>query len=111
MWKKRKPESTAVSPSKQATSAAPADSEDPQLSESNRVEEDVASIALNRGLLAMGGHAPAIAGSAGELTDADVMLRVKAGDDSACGSIVRAQVTSQAQSSQPGSIELQRIWA
>jgi len=89
MWKKRKPESTAVSPSKQATSAAPADSEDPQLSESNRVEEDVASIALNRGLLAMGGHAPAIAGSAGELTDADVMLRVKAGDDSAFDYLVQ----------------------
>jgi RNA polymerase sigma-70 factor (ECF subfamily) len=89
MWKKRKPELTAVSPSKQATSAAPSDSEDAQLSESNRVEEDVASIALNRGLLAMGGHAPAIAGSAGELTDADVMLRVKAGDDSAFDYLVQ----------------------
>src|SRR5205809_7878368 len=91
MWKKRKPESTAVSPSKQATSAAPPDSEDPQLSESNRVEEDVSSIALNRGLLAMGAHASTAVADpiAGGLTDADVMLRVKAGDDSAFDYLVR----------------------
>ena len=89
MWKKRKPESSAVTSSKQGTSASPREAEDPQLSESNRVEEDVASIALDRGLLAMGGHAAAVAGSAGELTDADVMLRVKAGDDSAFDYLVQ----------------------
>src|SRR5262249_55603889 len=90
MWKKRKPENSDVSPSKQGTSTPTDQPDDAQLSESNRVEEDVSSIALNRELLAMGMHPPAaVAGSAGEFTDADVMLRVKAGDDSAFDYLVQ----------------------
>jgi RNA polymerase sigma-70 factor, ECF subfamily len=90
MWKKRKPENSAVSPSKNGTSAPTDQPEDPQLSESNRVEEDVSSVALDRGWLAMGVHPPAaVAGTGGELTDADVMLRVKAGDDSAFDYLVQ----------------------
>jgi len=50
----------------------------------------VSSVALNRGLLAMSGHSAAVADPvAGELTDADVMLRVKAGDDSAFDYLVQ----------------------
>jgi RNA polymerase sigma-70 factor, ECF subfamily len=89
MWKKRKPETSDVSPSKKGTSTPTDQPDDSQLSESNRVQDDVGSIALNRGLLAMGGHAPAAVASAGELTDADVMLRVKAGDDSAFDYLVQ----------------------
>ena len=50
----------------------------------------MSSVALNRGLLAMSGHSAAVADPvAGELTDADVMLRVKAGDDSAFDYLVQ----------------------
>src|SRR5262249_12515313 len=90
MWKKRKPETSAVSPSKQGTSSPNDHPDDLQLSESNRVEEDVSSVALNSGLLALGVHPPAAAvAGAGELTDADVMVRVKAGDDSAFDYLVQ----------------------
>jgi len=90
MWKKRKPETSAASLSKQGTSTPTDQSDDPQLSESNRVEDDVSSVALNSGLLAMGVHPPAtFAGTAGEVTDADIMLRVKAGDDSAFDYLVQ----------------------
>jgi RNA polymerase sigma-70 factor, ECF subfamily len=91
MWKKRKHESSAVNTSKQGTSAPSDQPDDSQLSESNRVEEDVSSIALNRGLLAMGvpGSTAFADPIAGELTDADVMLRVKAGDDSAFDFLVQ----------------------
>ncbi len=62
----------------------------PQLSDSDRVDNNVSSVALNRGLLAMSGHSAAVADPvAGELTDADVMLRVKAGDDSAFDYLVQ----------------------
>jgi RNA polymerase sigma-70 factor, ECF subfamily len=90
MWEKRKTGTSAVNDSKQGTSSPTDRSEETQLSESKRVEKDVGSIALDRGLLAMGVHpTAAIAGSAGELTDADVMLRVKAGDDSAFDYLVQ----------------------
>jgi len=89
MWKKRKPETSAVSDTKQGTSTPTDQPDEPQLSESNRVEDDVSSIALNSGLLALGVHPPAAVAGAGELTDADVMLRVKAGDDSAFDYLVQ----------------------
>src|SRR2546430_9765657 len=59
-----------------------------QLSTPGRVHTGVSSIAMNRGLLAVGGAgippAHAEAGlSADGLTDAEVMLRVKAGDEAA----------------------------
>jgi RNA polymerase sigma-70 factor (ECF subfamily) len=68
-------------------------SDDPQLSVPARVQSDVSSVAIDPGLLA-GAHAPGSRTETGRtgarapfaveaLTDADVMLRVKAGDDSA----------------------------
>lgn len=66
-----------------------------QLSPSAGVELDVSSIAMERGLLAMAGvpkqtalEADAGLSGAGQ-TDADVMLRVKAGDDSAFDYLVQ----------------------
>src|SRR5215472_11490580 len=62
-----------------------------QLSEPNGVDTDVSSVAMDRELLAMGSigsqrtnqAASPLPGMAAGLTDADVMLRVKAGDESA----------------------------
>jgi RNA polymerase sigma-70 factor, ECF subfamily len=64
-----------------------------QLSPDEGVQSNVGSIAIDRGLLALAGT-PAGArsgaiGSAEGLTDADVMLRVKAGDDSAFDFLVQ----------------------
>jgi RNA polymerase sigma-70 factor, ECF subfamily len=52
-----------------------------QLSDPNGVETDVSTAALNRGML-MGATVPPVAAAA-SLSDADFMLRVKAGDQSA----------------------------
>src|SRR6266446_987883 len=66
-----------------------------QLSPSTRVESDVSSIAMDRGLLAMAGvpkqaAVEADAGSSGEgRADAEIMLQVKAGDDSAFAYLVQ----------------------
>ena len=90
MWKKSKSATQPVSPSKQGTSAPGEPQKNSQLSDSDRVDNNVSSVALNRGLLAMSGHSAAVADPvAGELTDADVMLRVKAGDDSAFDYLVQ----------------------
>ena len=66
--------------------------EDAQLSASEGVEEDVSSMAMDRGMLAMS-SAPLAVGdgnsSSAVLTDADVMLRVKAGDESAFSYLVQ----------------------
>jgi RNA polymerase sigma-70 factor, ECF subfamily len=78
-----------VVPSPERTSQPFPDSESPQLSDPGRVHSSVSSVAMNRGLLSMAGvpsHAEAkIAGDqSGEgLSDAQIMLRVKAGDESA----------------------------
>jgi RNA polymerase sigma-70 factor, ECF subfamily len=62
----------------------------PQLSPSGRVNTDVGSVAMDRGLLAIGGVpsqarvAEVHASVGGEgLSDAEIMLKAKAGDDSA----------------------------
>lgn len=58
----------------------------PQLSAPNGVNNDVGSIALSGGLAASPGkhrERPATAVALEQMSDADVMLRVKAGDDSA----------------------------
>ena len=66
-----------------------------QLSAPERVHTGVSSIALDRGLLTMGSVRPRTGASAGldagsdALTDADVMLRVKAGDDTAFAYLVQ----------------------
>src|SRR2546423_6154377 len=58
-----------------------------QLSTTGRVHTSVSSIAMDRGLLAVGGGVPPAHGeaclSADGLSDAEVMLRVKAGDEAA----------------------------
>jgi RNA polymerase sigma-70 factor, ECF subfamily len=76
--------------SKRASSNHP-DELDEQLSDSDGVDTDVSSAAMDRGLLAMGSIGPQptaethppLSGSAVGLTDAEMMLRVKAGDESA----------------------------
>src|SRR2546430_11089209 len=79
-----KPAKTPVLPSEKGTS----DPQDAQLFPSGRVDSDVSSIAIDRGVLAMGGgpRQPQLAveaGVSGELTDAQGMLKVKAGGGSA----------------------------
>jgi RNA polymerase sigma-70 factor (ECF subfamily) len=71
------------------------DSEDlsaAQLSRSPGVESGVGTIAMDGGLFGLVGAVPTALGehsTGGELTDADVMLRVKAGDDSAFDYLVQ----------------------
>lgn len=83
--------SPSVSPSNRGTSGASHGQEGPQLSDTDRVNSNVSSVALQYGLPAMGVRSEAaVAGAAaGELTDAEVMLRVKAGDDSAFDFLVQ----------------------
>jgi RNA polymerase sigma-70 factor (ECF subfamily) len=90
MWKKSKSDSPPVNTSKQSKSNSEPGPEDLQLSDPDRVNSKVSSVALDRGLLSMGVHSAAVADpvSAG-LTDADIMLRVKAGDDSAFDYLVQ----------------------
>jgi RNA polymerase sigma-70 factor, ECF subfamily len=63
-----------------------------QLSPPNGVSTDVSSVAMDRGLLAFAGPPPAsaaLANSTGATSDADVMLRVKTGDESAFAFLVQ----------------------
>ncbi|MGH9513990.1 MAG: RNA polymerase sigma factor [Terriglobales bacterium] len=82
-----------MAPSPEGAPEASPDEPDPQLSPPSRVDNSVSSIAIDRGLLPQtatihksGSGAGPRNGGAGvtaELTDADLMLQVKAGDDSA----------------------------
>jgi RNA polymerase sigma-70 factor (ECF subfamily) len=85
MAKQIKPTEPGLERSKEATSG-PADGPgEAQLSAPDGVQTSVSSVAMSRGMLAMAGvesSAPAVAVAAG-LTDADIMLRVKTGDESA----------------------------
>jgi RNA polymerase sigma-70 factor (ECF subfamily) len=88
MWGKSKPGTSPVAPSPRGSSGSSDDPEEAQLSPQERVDSNVSSIAIDRGLLAGASIPQQIplqrAGVAGEgASDADVMLRVKAGDDSA----------------------------
>lgn len=90
MWKKSKPAAPTVTPSKEGTSASDTRADEAQLSDPDRVSSHVSSVALNYGLPAVGIPSQAAAGAnGGELTDAEVMLRVKAGDDSAFDFLVQ----------------------
>lgn len=89
MWKKSKPAAAPVSCCKDDTSASEAGSQEPQLSDPDGVNSDVSSVALNYGLPAVGIGSQAAVANGGELTDAEVMLRVKAGDDSAFDFLVQ----------------------
>jgi RNA polymerase sigma-70 factor (ECF subfamily) len=88
MWKKPKPENRDLSPAKSTTSDHERGREEAQLSDDDRVDSNVSSVALNRGLLALGVH-PSAAGVEGGLSDAEMMLRVKAGDDAAFDYLVQ----------------------
>src|ERR1700730_14677906 len=90
MWKRQKPADPPLSHSKEEAYAPNSSSEGPQLSETDRVNSNVSSVALQYGLPAMGVRSEAATGAtAGGLTDAEVMLRVKAGDDSAFDFLVQ----------------------
>ena len=86
-----------VSPSRKASSEDIPEERSEQLSDPDGVDTDVSSVAMDRGLLAMGSIGPQPAAettaqlpdSAVGLTDADVMLRVKAGDESAFDYLVQ----------------------
>jgi RNA polymerase sigma-70 factor (ECF subfamily) len=89
------PAKPAVAPSSTGTSGPLPAAEETQLSGNKRVQTSVSSVAIDRGLLAMGrASAEAetttpIAHSSTVLSDAEVMLRVKAGDDSAFAYLVQ----------------------
>jgi RNA polymerase sigma-70 factor (ECF subfamily) len=91
MWKKPKPAAPPVSDSPEETYTSEQDAQNTQLSDDERVNSNVSSVALNYGLPAMGVRSAAAVADpvAGELTDAEVMLRVKAGDDSAFDYLVQ----------------------
>ena len=83
------PAKAPVGPSARDTSGPGSGPQETQLSDSVGVHSSVSSIAIDRGLLARTGIAspaetqPAVLRSAEGTSDADVMLRVKTGDDSA----------------------------
>jgi RNA polymerase sigma-70 factor (ECF subfamily) len=75
-----KPDKASVNPSSEGSSGLNNGYQEAQLSPQNGVNPEVSSVAIDRGMLAAGTAIPQ--DGAGE-TDADVMLRVKAGDDAA----------------------------
>ncbi len=84
-----KPAKVSVGSSAEGTSGPVPGPAEAQLLPSEGVQSSVSSVAMDRGLLALGGvpaETPAGEDTAlpgNELSDAEVMLRVKAGDDSA----------------------------
>ncbi len=74
--------------SQHSTSTSSAGLPETQLSPSDGVSTDVSSVAIERGLLAFGGG-PSVSNSGEGITDADVMLRVKTGDESAFAFLVQ----------------------
>src|ERR1700728_4622266 len=88
------PRRSSVSPSSAGTSDLSSELEKEQLSAPDRVRSSVSTVAINRGVLMAttgsrpNGLQPAIAGAEG-YTDAEVMLRVKAGDQSAFDYLVQ----------------------
>jgi RNA polymerase sigma-70 factor (ECF subfamily) len=88
------PREPAVSSSKKTISRSPEELETVQLSDDDGVETVVSTAALDRGML-MGVATPesaaafSEAAASGELSDADIMLRVKAGDQAAFDFLVQ----------------------
>jgi RNA polymerase sigma-70 factor, ECF subfamily len=91
MWKKKKPAAPIVTPSDEGRYEPNRGPEGAQLSDHERVNPNVSSVALNYGLPTLGlrSSAAVVDSVAGELSDAEVMLRVKAGDDSAFNFLVQ----------------------
>lgn len=86
MWKRPKTAEDRLNPSETTGSGDTSSDENTQLSDSDGVNSDVSSVALSRELLSLGGRAQAAEGG---LSDAEMMLRVKAGDDSAFDYLVQ----------------------
>ena len=84
--KKRAIPGSSVPETRERTSTAPEEVLDTQLSVPDGVDTGVSSVALDRGLLAVASQLPATADAN---DDAQVMLRVKAGDDSAFDYLVQ----------------------
>jgi RNA polymerase sigma-70 factor (ECF subfamily) len=89
------PAKVTPDPSPERTSQPFPDGDDAQLSDPGRVQTSVSSIAIDRGLLSMAAVPPhgeakvATDQSSEGLSDAQVMLRVKAGDESAFDYLVQ----------------------
>jgi RNA polymerase sigma-70 factor, ECF subfamily len=88
MWMKKKSAGQDVTHTNERTSGRNSGSSESQLSDSDGVSSDVSSVALNHGLLAVSGNVSA-AVDASATSDAEVMLRVKAGDDAAFDYLVQ----------------------
>ncbi|MGH9553526.1 MAG: RNA polymerase sigma factor [Terriglobales bacterium] len=85
-----RPAKVTAAHSTEGTSGPKTNAVEAQLSSPSGVESDVSSIAMDRGLLAIAGASPQAPPFEGEatasadgLSDAEIMLQVKAGDDSA----------------------------
>jgi RNA polymerase sigma-70 factor (ECF subfamily) len=91
------PEARSVTDSREATSPDSRAAEETQLSATNGVSSSVSSIAIDRELLNYAGTAPSASvamansavGAEAAMTDVDVMLRVKTGDESAFAYLVQ----------------------
>ena len=92
MVPERKLVKAPAAPSSQGTSGLPAEPGEAQLSGPDGVPTEVSSVAMDRGLLAMAGvPAPALEPEVAEggANDAEFMLRVKAGDETAFAYLVQ----------------------
>jgi RNA polymerase sigma-70 factor, ECF subfamily len=86
------PDGRTVIPREESTSASGSDPVKPQLSPTNGVSTSVSSVAIDRGLLSFAGTPSSASASTGDLeavSDAEVMLRVKTGDESAFAYLVQ----------------------
>jgi RNA polymerase sigma-70 factor, ECF subfamily len=72
-----------------STSGRQQEADEAQLSRPDGVQNDVSSVAIDQGLLSMASSLPQSPAVPDGLTDADMMLRVKAGDDSAFDYLVQ----------------------
>src|SRR5215471_10974887 len=84
-----------VSHSSQSTSGSTSAGHSPQLSGSDRVNSNVSSVAMDRGLFTVASAVPETTSGyrppsphSDEFTDAEIMLRVKAGDETAFAYLV-----------------------
>jgi RNA polymerase sigma-70 factor, ECF subfamily len=91
MAKDFRPSETALSTSGSNKSEAPSESGETQLSSDSGVQEDVSSLAMDRGLLGLGTVVPERGGTSAPegRSDAEIMLQVKAGDDTAFDYLVQ----------------------
>jgi RNA polymerase sigma-70 factor (ECF subfamily) len=89
MARETKPPTATVTHSKTIGYGEVARQEQAQLSGPDGVQSDVSSVAMDVGVLAAAGGKAGSAASATDMNDAEVMLRVKAGDESAFDYLVQ----------------------